>query len=137
MRLFQPAVLAGSNYPAAIALRPLPGHLANCPSPLSLGNSVISLKNKAALQKANITHVVSVLRMRPDENLTEGFQTLKIEVDDVDDEDLLQYFATANAFIQAGLDAGGGVLVHWYCFNFHLPLLPMSFRCPFVPCNQA
>ncbi|EED23767.1 dual specificity phosphatase, putative [Talaromyces stipitatus ATCC 10500] len=73
---------------------------------------VISLRNKAALQKANITHVVSVLRMHPDENLTEGFQHLKIEVDDVDDEDLLQYFATANAFIQAGLDAGGGVLVH-------------------------
>ncbi|PCG94308.1 hypothetical protein PENOC_083340 [Penicillium occitanis (nom. inval.)] len=73
---------------------------------------VISLRNKAALQKANITHVVSVLRMRPDENLTEGFQQLKIEVDDVDDEDLLQYFASTNAFIQAGLDAGGGVLVH-------------------------
>ncbi|EEA27882.1 hypothetical protein EYB25_001154 [Talaromyces marneffei] len=73
---------------------------------------VISLRNKAALQEANITHVVSVLRMRPDENLTEGFQQLKIEVDDVDDEDLLQYFASANAFIQAGLDAGGGVLIH-------------------------
>uniref|UniRef100_A0A093VM79 protein-tyrosine-phosphatase n=2 Tax=Talaromyces marneffei PM1 TaxID=1077442 RepID=A0A093VM79_TALMA len=63
---------------------------------------VISLRNKAALQEANITHVVSVLR----------FQQLKIEVDDVDDEDLLQYFASANAFIQAGLDAGGGVLIH-------------------------
>lgn len=73
---------------------------------------VVSLRNKAALQKANITHVVSVLRMRPDEDLTKGFQQLKIEVDDVDDEDLLQYFASANAFIQAGLDAGGGVLVH-------------------------
>lgn len=81
---------------------------------------MISLRNKAALQEANITHVVSVLRMRPDENLTEGFQQLKIEVDDVDDEDLLQYFASANAFIQAGLDAGGGVLVHWSVFLFSL-----------------
>lgn len=73
--------------------------------------------------------------MRPDENLTEGFQQLKIEVDDVDDEDLLQYFASANAFIQAGLDAGGGVLIHWFVSNFlsfflfcfFLPLFPMSF----------
>lgn len=64
--------------------------------------------------------------MRPDENLTEGFQQLKIEVDDVDDEDLLQYFASANAFIQAGLDAGGGVLVHWSVFPiFSYP----SFLC--------
>lgn len=75
---------------------------------------MLSLRNKAALQQANITHVVSVLRMRPDETLTEGFEQLRIEVDDVEDEDLLQYFASANAFIQAGLDAGGSVLVHWY-----------------------
>lgn len=66
--------------------------------------------------------------MRPDENLTDGFQQLKIEVDDVDDEDLLQYFASANAFIQAGLDAGGGVLVHWSVPFFFLPLFPMSFK---------
>lgn len=96
------------------------GRPANCSTPSCPGYSVISLRNKAALQKANITHVVSVLRMRPDENLTEGFQQLKIEVDDVDDEDLLQYFASANAFIQAGLDAGGGVLVHWSVFLFSL-----------------
>ncbi|OKL58858.1 hypothetical protein UA08_05689 [Talaromyces atroroseus] len=73
---------------------------------------VISLRNKAALQQANITHVVSVLRMRPDETLTESFQNFRIEVDDVEDEDLLQHLASANAFIQSGLDAGGGVLVH-------------------------
>lgn len=90
---------------------------------------MISLRNKAALQTANITHVVSVLRMRPDENLTEGFEHLKIEVDDVDDEDLLQYFASANAFIQAGLDAGGGVLVHWCVMYFNFFSFYPSFLC--------
>lgn len=99
---------------------------------------MISLRNKAALQKANITHVVSVLRMRPDETLTGGFNQLKIEVDDVDDEDILQYFPSANAFIQAGLDAGGGVLVHWCVpnFLFILPLLRASFQMSVRPLQQ-
>lgn len=38
---------------------------------------------------------------------------LHIPVDDVDDEDLLQYFPAANAFIKEALESGGGVLVHW------------------------
>ncbi|KAL2002366.1 hypothetical protein VTN02DRAFT_73 [Thermoascus thermophilus] len=72
----------------------------------------MSLKNKAALSRANITHVVSVLRMQhPDETFA-PFKHLVIAVDDVGDENLLEHFATANAFIQSGLDAGGGVLVH-------------------------
>ncbi|KAL1968818.1 hypothetical protein VTN77DRAFT_1179 [Rasamsonia byssochlamydoides] len=73
---------------------------------------LFSLKNKAALSRANITHVVSVLRMRPEESLFESFRHLVIEVDDVEDENLLEHFATTNAFIQSALDAGGSVLVH-------------------------
>ena len=38
---------------------------------------------------------------------------LHIPVDDVDDEDLLQYFPAANTFISEALEDGGGVLVHW------------------------
>lgn len=48
----------------------------------------------------------------PDETFA-PFKHLVIAVDDVGDENLLEHFATANAFIQSGLDAGGGVLVHW------------------------
>jgi len=36
-----------------------------------------------------------------------------VEVDDVDDENLLEHFPKTNDFIQSGLEAGGGVLVHW------------------------
>jgi len=42
-----------------------------------------------------------------------GRKHLLVEIDDVEDENLLQYFVTTNGFIQEGLDGGGGVLVHW------------------------
>lgn len=38
---------------------------------------------------------------------------MHIPVDDVGEENLLQYFPATCAFIQEGLDAGAGVLVHW------------------------
>lgn len=71
------------------------------------------MRRKASLRESNITHVLSVLRMPLDKNLYQGFEHLQIEVDDVEDEDLLQHFPTTNAFIQKGLENGGGVLVHW------------------------
>ncbi|GCB23938.1 tyrosine-protein phosphatase yvh1 [Aspergillus awamori] len=74
--------------------------------------SILALKNKAALTRANITHVVSVLRLQPADDVFESFQHHCIEVDDVDDENLLEHFPAAVKFIQSGLDAGGGVLVH-------------------------
>jgi hypothetical protein len=51
--------------------------------------------------------------MQPDESAFASFQHLAINVDDVADENLLEHFATANAFIQSGIDSGGSVLVHW------------------------
>jgi hypothetical protein len=88
----------------------------------------MSLRNKIALAKANITHVVTVLQLeRPDKELFATFKDhLVIGVHDVDDENLLEHFATTNAFIQSGLDQGGGVLVHW--------LVPLSLEsfCPLI-----
>lgn len=73
----------------------------------------MSLRNKIGLKNANITHVITVLRMEPNERLFEPFQHLQIHVDDIADENLLEHFPTTNAFIQSGLEGGGGVLVHW------------------------
>jgi dual specificity phosphatase 12 len=77
--------------------------------------SLFALSNKTALEKANITHVVSVLR-RPQADIIEisstPFQRLIIEVDDSKDENLLEHFSSAVKFIQSGLNSGGGVLVH-------------------------
>lgn len=69
--------------------------------------------NGSQMKKANITHVLSVLRYNKESPLFQPYKHLLIDVDDVEDEDLLQHFAETNAFIQEGLDGGGGVFVHW------------------------
>ena len=74
---------------------------------------LFSLRRAQALKAANVTHVVSALRRPLDEGLFAAYKHLLVELDDVADEDILQHFAASNAFIQDGLDGGGGVLVHW------------------------
>ena len=71
------------------------------------------MRRKAALSEANITHVLSVLRLPLEEELFRSFKHMVVEVDDVDDDNLLEHFTRTNKFIQDGLDTGGGVLVHW------------------------
>ncbi|KJX96314.1 putative dual specificity phosphatase protein [Zymoseptoria brevis] len=73
---------------------------------------LFNLRAKAALQAANITHVLSVLKLPLDEKLFEGYAHHVVEVDDVDDENLLEHFPATNTFIREGLEGGGGVLVH-------------------------
>ena len=77
------------------------------------------MRARDALRKANVTHVVSALRLPLDETLFTDYKHLVVELDDVEDEDILQHFPRSNAFIQEGLDDGGSVLVHWY-LNFHI-----------------
>jgi len=75
---------------------------------------MFTLRRREALQQANITHVLSVLRLPLDRELFSPFkQHMVVEVDDVEDENLLGHFPSTNKFIQDGLDGGGGVLVHW------------------------
>ncbi|KAL5000722.1 protein-tyrosine phosphatase-like protein [Aspergillus recurvatus] len=73
---------------------------------------IFALKNKGAMSRANITHILSVIRLRPSDDTFAGYQHHQIEVDDLDDENLLEHFPSAIKFIQSGLDAGGSVLVH-------------------------
>ncbi|EFQ98752.1 dual specificity protein phosphatase 12 [Nannizzia gypsea CBS 118893] len=75
---------------------------------------LMALNNKLAIERENITHTVTVLRINVDEERFKPFKEhLHIPVDDVEDEDLLQHFPTTNAFIRSGLESGtGGVLVH-------------------------
>ncbi|KAF2462529.1 dual specificity protein phosphatase 12 [Lindgomyces ingoldianus] len=73
---------------------------------------LFTLRRREALQQANITHILSVLRLPLDQRLFSPFKHLVVEIDDVEDENLLEHFPTTNKFIQDGLDGGGGVLVH-------------------------
>jgi dual specificity phosphatase 12 len=82
----------------------------------------MSLSNKIGLKNANITHVITLLRMEVDERRFESFEHLQIQVDDVSDENLLEHFPTTNAFIQSALDGGGSVLVHWSVPTEILPI---------------
>ncbi|KAH8730131.1 protein-tyrosine phosphatase-like protein [Phaeosphaeriaceae sp. PMI808] len=74
---------------------------------------MFTLRRREALQQANITHVVSVMRSPLDQDLFSPFKShMVVEVDDVEDENLLEYFPATNHFIKEGLADGGGVLVH-------------------------
>lgn len=53
-----------------------------------------------------------MISLRSDEILS-AYEHHKIDVDDVDDENLLEHIPDAIRFIQSGLDNGGSVLVHW------------------------
>ncbi|KAL4927188.1 dual specificity phosphatase YVH1 [Aspergillus undulatus] len=88
-----------------MAMNKVPGHN------IYIGG-IFALKNKAALSRANITHVLSVLRLQPTDDTFEAYQHHRIEVDDIEDENLLEHFPAAIKFIQSGLDTGGSVLVH-------------------------
>ncbi|KAL1994402.1 hypothetical protein VTN49DRAFT_3071 [Thermomyces lanuginosus] len=99
---------------------------------------VLALQNSAALQRANITHVVSVLRMRMIlsnwmRKPIAGLQHLNIEVDDVEDADLLRHFNTTNAFIQSALDSGGSVLVHCAMGKSRSATVCVAFLCQQKP----
>ncbi len=72
---------------------------------------MFTLRRREALQQANITHVLSVLRTPLDQDLFAPFKHCVVEVDDVEDENLLEHFPATNQFIQEGLNGGGGVLV--------------------------
>lgn len=87
-------------------------------SPVACANhpsgSIFCLRNKAALERANITHVVSVLRLKPSEETFSSYAHHSIDIDDIDDENLLEHLPATIKFIQTGLDAGGSVLIHWW-----------------------
>ncbi|KXS95241.1 hypothetical protein AC579_879 [Pseudocercospora musae] len=95
---------------------------------------LFTLRRRDALQDAGITHVLSVLKFKPDEKQFRPFTHKVVQVDDVDDENLLQHFEATNNFIQHGLDAGGGVLVHCFArlFAMHASLAHLQFEQTFA-----
>jgi hypothetical protein len=82
-------------------------------------NRILTLRRRTSLQSHNITHIVSVLKYDfKDFEDWEKYEHLSIDVDDVEDENLLGEFERSGKFIEEGLRGGGGVLVHWWVFDF-------------------
>lgn len=88
---------------------------------------VFSLSKKAELERANITHIVSVLAH---DAKVDTYQRHSIKVDDVDYENILEHFPAAIKFIQSGLDSGGSVLVHWYVTLLSICIFAEVHRSP-------
>lgn len=84
-------------------------------------NSRISaLQQGDELKTAGVTHIVSVLQFedydlqfKDYEDLPKDIKHLVIGVDDSEDVNILQHFPQSNDFIHHGVEAGGGVFVHW------------------------
>jgi dual specificity phosphatase 12 len=80
--------------------------------PRYLSSLPISRETKE-IKEANVTHVLSVLDYTLNPNRFKPFQHFAIKADDSYSENLLQYFAKSNQFIEDGLEKGRGVFVHW------------------------
>ena len=72
------------------------------------------------MKTAGVTHIVSVLQFedydlqfKDYEDLPKDIKHLVIGVDDSEDVNILQHFPQSNDFIHHGVEAGGGVFVHW------------------------
>ena len=65
----------------------------------------VGLRRTQALKNCRITHIVSVLdwEFKDDAPLIRGYQHLHIPVDDVEDENLLEWFPRSNDFIREAL----------------------------------
>lgn len=75
--------------------------------------SIFTLRRYELLKKANISHIVSVISQNIEPELVKNYKHLGLNIDDVEYEDILQYFPSSNEFIRQGLQDGGGVFVHW------------------------
>lgn len=80
----------------------------------------MSLTAVKTLSKYNITHILSVVDIRAtghdvgkfQKNLEENFKHLYLEIQDVEEEDIMQFFGQTNDFIDDAVSKGGSVLVH-------------------------
>ncbi|CZT21948.1 uncharacterized protein RCC_07816 [Ramularia collo-cygni] len=80
---------------------------------LYIGGLSALYKEPDPLKDGGVTHVLSALDFDVrDSKQLKDYQHLTISVDDDPNEDLLSHFPQTNAFIDAGLQNGGGVFVH-------------------------
>jgi len=62
--------------------------------------------------KENITQILAIINENVTSSDYSGYKHMHVDIFDTEDENILQYFPSTNAFIEEGIAAGGGVLVH-------------------------
>ncbi|KAL9616581.1 MAG: hypothetical protein Q9160_008561 [Pyrenula sp. 1 TL-2023] len=70
---------------------------------------LFTLRRKSALQHARVTHVLSALDGPISPELVQGYQHMQINIQDVEEENILEHFPKAVAFIHDGLKGSNGI----------------------------
>ncbi|KAJ2331929.1 tyrosine protein phosphatase yvh1 [Coemansia sp. RSA 2681] len=73
--------------------------------------SAMAESDKAKLKEAGVTHILSVARHYPP-SLPNDFVYKAVEIDDLPEENIIQFFPETDVFISSALESGGRVLVH-------------------------
>ncbi|KAJ2462399.1 tyrosine protein phosphatase yvh1, partial [Coemansia sp. RSA 2322] len=73
--------------------------------------SAMAESDKASLKEAHITHILSVARHYLPSHPND-FTYMSVAIDDLPEENIIQYFPECNRFIGSALEGGGRVLVH-------------------------
>ncbi|KAJ2819761.1 tyrosine protein phosphatase yvh1, partial [Coemansia furcata] len=73
--------------------------------------SAMAESDKAKLKEAGITHILSVARHYPPSHPND-FIYMSVEIDDLPEENIVQFFPETNDFTGNVLESGGRVLVH-------------------------
>ncbi|KAJ2726677.1 tyrosine protein phosphatase yvh1 [Coemansia sp. Benny D115] len=77
---------------------------------LFVGSSMAET-DKAKLKENGITHILTIASQYPPSH-PKDFVYKSISIDDLPEENIIQYFPECNRFIEACLDGGGRILVH-------------------------
>ncbi|KAJ2084763.1 tyrosine protein phosphatase yvh1 [Coemansia sp. S142-1] len=73
--------------------------------------SAMAESDKAKLKEAGITHILSVARHYPPSHPND-FIYMSVEIDDLPEENIIQFFPETNSFTSSVLESGGRMLVH-------------------------
>ncbi|KAJ2604601.1 tyrosine protein phosphatase yvh1, partial [Coemansia sp. RSA 1694] len=73
--------------------------------------SAMAESDKAKLKEAGVTHILSVARHYPP-SFPNDFVYKAVEIDDLPEENIIQFFPETDVFIGSALESGGRVLVH-------------------------
>jgi protein-tyrosine phosphatase len=77
-------------------------------------SSWLHISQPNVLEREGITHVLTVMEGLDYCQRLLPFKRMIIPVDDDDDEPMIDYFDSANKWIDEALADGGQVMVHWY-----------------------